>query len=372
MKVALVHYWLLHMRGGEKVLEAIAELYPEADIFTHIVNPPGLSESLRKHKITTTFISRLPLANKLYQAYLPFMPWALESLDLRSYDLVISIESGPAKGILPRPDATHITYCCSPMRYVWDMAPDYQASAGFAKRSILKTCIPFLRAWDRNTADRVDDFVSVSKFVSDRIYSFYRRESTVIYPPVETGDFVPAETPENKAYLLLGQLVSYKRADLAVSAFSKMGKRLIVVGEGEQMPLLKKIAGPTIELRGRLPFAQIKQLYQNCKALVFPGAEDFGIVPLEAQASGRPVIAFRQGGALETVVENQTGVFFDHQTEDSLISAVLEFEKSFKINPLQNRANALGFAPEIFKAKFRQHADAVIEKKSQKAYCRHL
>jgi glycosyltransferase involved in cell wall biosynthesis len=327
MKVAIVHYWLVGMRGGEKVLETLCEIYPQADIYTHVVKPETLSETLRRHKITTTFIQSLPRADRWYQRYLPLMPLALEQLDLRGYDLVISSESGPAKGIIVGPDTTHICYCHTPMRYVWEMYHDYRQQAGRLTRFLMPPLVHYLRQWDLASAARVDHFVANSQFVARRIAKHYRRQAEVIHPPVDTALFSPRADVDDY-YLMVGQLVDYKRADLAVQAFNRLGKPLIVIGEGEQLERLRSLAAPNVRLLGRQPFEVIREHYARCRALIFPGVEDFGIVPLEAMASGRPVLAFGKGGALETVVDGVTGLLFHEQSETAIVEAVTAFEQA--------------------------------------------
>jgi glycosyltransferase involved in cell wall biosynthesis len=351
LKVAIIHYWLVSMRGGEKVVEALCELFPQADIFTHVYIPENVSEIIRRHKVTTTFIQKLPASGKKYQSYLPLMPLALEKLDLRSYDLVISSESGPAKGVITRPDTLHLCYCHTPMRYVWDMYHEYLETAGGITKKLMPYLIHYLRMWDYASAARVDHFVANSSFVAQRIRKCYRREAQVIHPPVSTGDFRVSENLDD-FYLMVGQLVRYKRTDIAVEAFNRSGKRLVIIGEGEHRPEMEKIAKSNITFMGRQPFPVIADHYGRCKALIFPGVEDFGIVPVEAMASGRPVIAFRKGGALETVVENRTGLFFDEQTPDSLIEAIHRFEETehnFDAEEIVRHART--FDKEIFKEK---------------------
>ena len=352
MRVALIHYWLVGMRGGEKVLEALGELFPQADIYCHVCDRDQISEQLRKHTIRTTFIQRLPRAKRYYQRYLPLMPLALEQIDLRDYDLVISSESGPAKGIIARPDAMHICYCHTPMRYVWDMYNDYLRDSGMLSRALMRPLLHYLRMWDVTTAARVDQFVANSKFVSQRIQKYYRRSSRVIHPPVDTNNFAPGDSIDD-FYLAVGQLVPYKCMDLAVEAFNRMRKPLIVIGGGQQLKGLRERAGPTVEVLGWQSSETIQDHYARCKALVSPGVEDFGMVPVEAMASGRPVIAVNRGGAVETVVDGVTGVLFDEQTVPGLIDAVERFEAlAASFSTAAIREHAERFDRAVFKAEF--------------------
>ena len=351
MKVALVHYWLVNMRGGERVLEALCRMYPQADIFTHVYDPAHISETIKAHRITTTFIQRLPRAARWYKGYLPLMPMALEQLDLTGYDLVISSESGPAKGVVASPDAAHICYCHSPMRYVWDMYPQYTQNMGFFKRLLLAPLMHHLKIWDRSSAAGVDAFAANSSFIARRIERCWRRTAEVIAPPVDVEAFTVTATDKREDfYLLFGQLTDYKRADLAVRAFSRPGgkaRRLVVIGEGEQLPMLQKMAGPNVTLLGRRPFTVVKDYLTRCRALVFPGLEDFGIVPVEALACGTPVIAYGKGGVLDSLVDGATGVFFSQQTEDELLAAIERFE-SLSFDAAQVAAHARPFHPDCF------------------------
>lgn len=352
LRVAIVHYWLLNMRGGEKVVEALCELFPQAEIFTHVYAPEAISERIRRHKIHTTFINRLPQAKKRYQSYLPLMPLALQQLDLRDFDLVISSESGPAKGVIIGPNARHICYCHSPMRYVWDMYPDYLSGAGRITRWLMPPLIHYLRLWDRSTADGVDAFVANSRYVASRIKRYYRRDAEVITPPVQVEDF-SSDGEVCDFYLMLGQLVSYKRPDLAIDAFNASGRQLVVIGEGEMLESLKRRAGPNITFMGRQPFEVVREYLSRCRALVFPGLEDFGMVPVEAMAAGRPVIAYGQGGALDTVLDGHTGVLFREQTVESLNEAVARYERlEPQFVPEQMALHAGRFNKEKFKQRF--------------------
>jgi glycosyltransferase involved in cell wall biosynthesis len=361
MRVAIIHYWLVNMRGGENVVEALCEMFPQAEIFTHVYVPEAVSETIRKHKIHTTFIQRLPKAERLYQSYLPLMPLALQQLDLRDFDLVISSESGPAKGVVVSPDARHICYCHSPMRYVWDMYPDYLASAGRIKHWLMPPLIHYLRIWDYCSAGGVDQFVANSRYVASRINRYYRREARVLAPPVNTHEFKPVNELGD-FYLMFGQLVSYKRPDLVVAAFNETGRKLIVIGEGEMGDSLKKLAKKNITFLGRQSFEVVREHLAKCRALVFPGLEDFGIVPVEAMASGRPVIAYGRGGALDSVVDGVTGFFFHQQSVSALNDAIDRFEREIeKFDPIKIADHASKFSKARFKNDFMALVDEVFD-----------
>lgn len=347
MKVAIVHYWLVGMRGGEKVLECLCELYPDADIFTLVVDRDKLSPALLKHRITTSFLQKIG-GRRFYQKMLPLMPQALESFDLSGYDLILSSEAGPAKGIIPPPDSVHICYCHSPMRYIWDLYPQYYRKSGWLARLAMRLTSSWLRAWDVTTSARVDHFIANSAFVAKRIEKFYRREATVIHPPVDVSRFGISDAPENY-YLCAGQVTPYKRIDIAIEACTRLNRRLIVIGSGVTKEM-KRQAGPTITFLDKVDDQAMARYFRNCRALIFPGVEDFGIVPLEVMASGRPVLAYRRGGAVETVIEGQTGLFFDKQTADSLIDAITRYEaRCDDFDPILIRGHAQGWNRDIFK-----------------------
>jgi len=351
MKVALVHYWLVTMRGGEKVLEELCRLYPQADIFTHVVAPQRLSGTLRAHRITTSFIARMPGAVRHYQKYLPLMPLALEQLDLRGYDLVISSESGPAKGVITNEDTLHLCYCHSPMRYLWGMYHDYRENTGALARAVMTPTFNYLRQWDIASAARVDHFIANSTTVQRRIAKTYRRAADVIHPPVAVQDFSIA--PAQDFYLLAGQLVPYKRAATAVAAFNRMGKPLVVAGDGSELAQLQRLAGPTVRIAGPQTPEGLRALYATCRALVFPGEEDFGIVPVEAMASGKPVIAYGKGGVRDTVQDGLTGILYADPAVEGLVDAVARFEREWaRFDPLIIRAHAEGFSASRFRERF--------------------
>lgn len=365
MKVAIVHYWLLGMRGGEKVVEALCKMYPQADIFTHVYAPGSISPVIKAHRIQTSFISRLPFSATRYKSYLPLMPMALEQLDLRGYDLVISSESGPAKGIIPPSNATHICYCHSPMRYVWNMFHDYRERTGFVNRMLMPPAAHYIRNWDAISASRVHEFVANSETVARRIETYYRRSARVIYPPVDTEAFNAVSEQERSDYhLMVGELVRYKRPELAVEAFNRLKKPLVVIGGGEMLRELRSMAGPHVTMLGPQPFSVLKHHYARCQALIFPGEEDFGIVPVEAMASGRPVIAYGKGGATETVQEGITGTLFYEQSVDALIAAI-ERCKLIELKPEYLIERASEFSVERFYTAMGQFIDGVLARNNQ-------
>jgi glycosyltransferase involved in cell wall biosynthesis len=293
----------------------------------------------------------------MYKTYLPLMPLALEQLDLRGYDLVLSSESGPAKGIVAAPDAFHICYCHTPMRYIWNMYAEYRENAGFFTRLLMPPLAHYMRLWDASSSLRVDRFIANSRAVASRIYRYYGVNSEVIYPPVDVDAFSIAPVAElADYYLMVGELVSYKRPDLAVRAFNKMRRRLVVIGGGEMLQDIRRLAGPTITVLGPQPFDVLREHYAKCRALIFPGEEDFGMVPVEAMASGRPVLAYARGGALETVVAGVTGAFFAQQSEEAIIAAVQGFQDK-DVDPQKIAAHARNFGRELFMQKMRMSID---------------
>ncbi len=363
-KVALVHDWLTGMRGGEKCLEALCELFPAADVFTLVHRPGSVSRTIESHRIVTSSLQSLPRASEWYRAYLPLMPMAIESFDLIAYDLVISSSHCVAKGAITRPDAAHLCYVHTPMRYLWDLWPRYFARRGLLHHLVRAPLLTWLRAWDASSAARVDRFLANSAFVARRIRKYYRRESDVVHPPVETG-FFRSNGPPGDDYLLVSALVPSKGIELALEAFGRLGRRLRIVGRGPLERELRRIAGPTVEFLGWLEPEDLRSAYESSAALVHPALEDFGIAPLEANSCGRPVIALGQGGSLETVVpllygdppsgeRYATGVLFDQPTSAALEGAVRRFESHREaFDPSRLREHALRFDREVFQRRIR-------------------
>ncbi|MDP4574933.1 glycosyltransferase [Qipengyuania sp. G39] len=358
-RVAIVHYWFVAMRGGERVVERLLHLYPDADIFTNVVDPGKLSDRLAAAPIKAGFVDRLPFSRRLYQYYLPLMPMALEGLDLSDYDLVISSESGPAKGVITRPDATHLCYCHSPMRYLWDHYHQYRAAASPLARGAMPYLYHRLRQWDVASSARVDKFIANSSFIQRRIRKVWRREAEVVHPPVETQLFGKSDDVGD-SYLWVGQMVPYKRPEIAVEAFTANGLPLTMVGTGSMLNRLKAMAGPNITFIDRLDFASLRRAYARCKAFVMTAEEDFGITPVECMASGRPVVAYGGGGALDTVVPGVTGLFFDRQDASSLAAAVGEMESFLtEFDPDKAIAHAAHFSSDCFDRRFSRVVSAL-------------
>jgi glycosyltransferase involved in cell wall biosynthesis len=340
MRVAIVHYWLLGMRGGESVVESLCRMFPEADIFTLFYDPSRISETIRFHNVTASYLNPL---RSLYRGLLPLMPSALESFDLRGYDLVISSESGPAKGVITQAATRHICYCHTPMRYLWELYPAYlnDWTQSGIKRLMMRLVTPHLRVWDYASAARVDHFVANSENVRRRIWKTYRRDSTVVYPPVAVETFY--RRPSEDFFLMVSEMVSYKHLDYAVQHFSRTGLKLRVVGDGPEYRKLKRNAGKTVEFCGRVSAEDLRELYARARALVVPGEEDFGITMVEALASGKPIIALDRGGACEIVSPEgfRGGILYTNPTDEDLAHALRHFEMiedEFQAKLLQRRA----------------------------------
>jgi glycosyltransferase involved in cell wall biosynthesis len=361
MKVAIVHDWLTGMRGGEKVLEILCDLFPQAEIFTLVYNKGRLSSFIESRPIHTSFLQKLPYVGINYRNYLPLFPLAVESFDLREFDLVISSSHCVAKGVKKPKNAYHICYCYTPMRYIWFFFNEYFGSYPFFKKNVIRLVSRYLKRWDLSTVKRVDDFVAISDTVKKRIKDVYNREATIIYPPVDTDKFyLDYHKPREDFYLCVSALVPYKRIDIIVDAFNEMrDKKLFIVGEGSlKKDLEKKAFSSHIKFLGWQKEEVLIDLYQRATAFVYAAEEDFGIAPLEAQATGLPVVGYGKGGLLETVIplngeskETQpTGIFFIKQDKSSLIDAVNEFEKKRKyFSPQHIRNNALRFSEISFK-----------------------
>jgi glycosyltransferase involved in cell wall biosynthesis len=350
-KVALVHDWFPVRRGGEKVFEVFAELFPEASLYALFHFKNSQIEALEKRNIQTSFIQRLPFLKKKFRHYLPLFPQAIERFDFQEYDLIISSSHCVAKGAIPKPDALHVCYIHSPVRYAWNQYFSYFAPQrlGVFSRYIIPPIIHYLRMWDIASNHRVDHFIANSKAVAQRVRRYYNREADVIHPPVDTDFFTPGDKQED-FYLVVSALVPYKRIDLAIQAFNRNGKLLKIVGQGPEYKTLKKMAGPNIRFLGHQDDKSLLALYQSAKAMIMPGEEDFGINSLESQACGVPVIAFGQGGATETVIPEKTGLQFQDLTPQSIIEAVDNFE-TITFNKKSMRANALGYSREAFREK---------------------
>jgi glycosyltransferase involved in cell wall biosynthesis len=366
MKVAIVHYWLLGARGGEKVVEAICRIFPEADIFTLFYDPEAAPALFRSKNVHASFLNPL---KRYYRSLLPLMPMALEQFDLRPYDLVISSESGPAKGALTSSTTRHICYCHTPMRYLWDLYPAYRNDfhQGILSRVLFAPVASYLRTWDYSTAARVDQFVANSRNVRRRIWKTYRRKSRVIYPPVSIDSF--RHSSSSAYFLIVSEMVAYKRLDYAVRAFARSGRRLKLVGDGPEYSRLRKLAANNVEFCGRVSDHELQELYANSAALLSPGEEDFGITMVESLASGKPVVALGRGGAVE-IVENGCGVLYAQPTEACLEDALRSFDRiqSF-IDPLLLRTRATSFSDTAFDRRFRAlvNRDSAAELRSGRA-----
>lgn len=357
MKIALVHDYLVQYGGAERVLEAFAEIFPKAPIFTMVYDQKLMGKSFSNKKIHTSFLQKIPLIGSHHRLFPLLMPMAIEQFDLSEYDIVLSDSNSYAKGVITMPKTLHITYCHTPMRYAWDDCHKYLREFKYSK--ITKKLVPFamnyIRLWDKISADRPDQYIANSNFVSWRIKKYYNKEAVVIYPPVSAEKFYISPKTE-KYYLMVGRALPYKRFDIVIQAFNNLELPLKVIGKGPEMDKLKKNAKDNIEFLGYLDDKKISDYYSKCQAFVFPSEEDFGITPLEAMASGRPVIAFRGGGALESVLENKTGLFFNEQTSRSIIEVVKDFN-SDRFDAEEIRKYALGFDKEIFKKKIKEFVE---------------
>lgn len=351
MRVAIAHEWLTTLGGSERVVETLLEAYPGSPVYTAFLSDRNLPESVRSWDVRTSFVQRLPLLHRISQKYIPLFPLAFESFDMTGYDVVITSSSACSKGVLTGPETLNICYCYTPLRYAWQ--PHMDQRLGDAN-PLMKVgndlVVHYLRLWDRLASDRVDHFIAISDHVAARIAKFYRREAAVIYPPVDVERF-PVVKSARDYFLVVSRLVPYKRVELAVEAFTKLGLPLKVVGEGPERERLQAMAGPTVEFLGFVPETDLPELISGCLALIFPGEEDFGIVPVEAMAAGRPVIGLARGGLLESAVDGKTAVMFSEATEESLIDAVSRFRPS-DFDPAELSRQAAKFSKERFKKEF--------------------
>lgn len=370
LRVAIVHYWFVGRAGGERVVEALAEVFPQADLFCLVANRSTMEPALKAKKLTTSFLQRIPGATRFHRHFLFLHPLALEQFDLSGYDLVISSESGPAKGVITPSRCCHICYCHSPMRYLWEMYPSYRRGMNPVVGGVFAVTAHYLRLWDHATAGRVDYFIANSKFIASRIRKYYGRESMVIHPPVETGAG-GLDTTVGDSYAAVGRLVDYKRFDLAVAACTQLGRPLKIIGDGPQYKALRRMAGSTVEFLGNTSDQELRAVLAASRALLFPGEEDFGIVPVEAQSFGRPVIAYASGGVLETVrgdqpgkppVDAPTGVFFADQTTAACVEAIRAFEaQANRFSPVAIREHALQFDKAVFKRRIEEFVHFALE-----------
>ena len=367
MKIAFVCDWLTGMRGGERCLEAMCEVFSQADIYTLVYYPENFNGEFDSHKVSTSFIQKLPGNDKNFRRYLPLFPKAIERFDFSGYDFVLSFSHCVAKSIIVPKEIPHVCYCHSPVRYAWDMRDDYISSLPRSKRLLANITLDWLKKWDLKTSTRPDHYIANSKFIRDRIMRNYGLDSKVVYPPVDCERFAVSKSNDDY-YLVLSALVPYKRIDIAVEAFSGIDKKLVVVGKGSELEKLKEMATVNVEFVSDASDEEVNTILSNAKALLFPGVEDFGIVPVEAQACGKPVIAFGDGGALETVVgveqgvsEESTGIFFYEQTAQALLKAVNELEANYdKFSPETCRLNAESFNRARYKAEMISFVNYVI------------
>ena len=363
MKVAILHYWFLLNGGGENVVDALLEIFPEADVFCLFAEEGSIPKGLPRERLKVSSLSKIPFAKKMNRIMFPLYAGAIGSFDFSGYDLVLSSDSPPTKGVIAPMETVHISYCHTPGRFIWDLAPQFTASLPWYMRGVFANLAARARTSDFVDAQRVTQFIANSEFVKKRISHFYRRDSIVIYPPVNTSSGYIADRTDDY-YLVAGRLVGTKRVEIVIEACNKLGRKLLIVGAGREKDRLSAIAGPTIEFTGRVSDAKLWDYYAHCRALLFAAEEDFGIVPLEAQACGRPVIAYGRGGSLETVRVGDhlglpdTGVFFDRQDAESVMEAIRRFESkehSFSTREIQKHAKK--FDKALFKSRMRDVID---------------
>ncbi len=365
MRTALVHDWLNQIGGAEDVLETFVDLYPEAPIYTSLYWRKRMPEHWHRWDIRTSFIDRLPRARKNQQIYFPLYPLAFEQFDFRDYDLVISNKSGFCHGIITGPETLHICYCLTPTRYVWRYHQyAQQENLNRLARTVMPPLLISLRQWDRLAADRVDHFIAISQTIRQRIAKVYRRDSTIIYPPVDTSRFAPSNRVEDY-YLIVGRLVPYRRIDILIEAFNKLQRPLIIAGEGRDRARLESLAESNIQFLGYVPDEDLPDLMARCHAFMWPGEEDFGITPIQVMASGRPVIAYAAGGALETVLPGRTGVLFKEQTAEAIVKAVESFDAT-AVDVREICTFAEQFDSELFKRKIQRFVEEKASERSSR------
>ncbi|MBO4319190.1 MAG: glycosyltransferase [Treponema sp.] len=365
MKVAIIHDWLVNYGGAERVVEQMLALYPDADIYTLVYDRKKMCSHFPPEKVHASFVQKIPMATKLYTKLLSMMPKAFESFDLSSYDLVLASSSSCAKGVITSPCTPYLAYIHTPMRYAWDLYFDYYGRSGFLTRFFMKRQIPKIRLWDYVSSQRIDSIIANSNYIARRIKKFWNRNAEVIYPPVDTDRLSPNNLPPEDFYVVFSRFVPYKRIDLAISAVGQLKGKLVVIGSGSQEKKLKELAqsykGADIMFTGRISDDEVKGYLQRCRALIFCAEEDFGIIPVEAQACGRPVIAYGKGGALETVIQGRTGLFFKDQTEESLVEAIREFEMLEKKGTFDSKYISR-HASEFSAERFRKQLEKAVSK----------
>jgi glycosyltransferase involved in cell wall biosynthesis len=359
MKIAIVHDYLNQMGGAERVVMAFHNIFPDAPIYTTIYDPKRVDPAFQKMDIRTSFMQKLPLVTKYHQPYLPLYPFAVERLDLRGYDLVLSSSSAFGKGVITRPETMHICYCHTPMRWCWNYSEYVEREQiGKMARRVLPFFITGLRIWDQTSSMRVDHFIANSPVVAERIQKYYRRDAVIIPPPVEASRFTfDPDIQVEDYFLIVSRFMPYKRIDLAIKACNQLQLPLVIIGGGRDEDQLKRMAGPTIRFLGKLSDAEVQHYFAHCRALLLPGEEDFGITPLEAQASGRPVIAYGAGGALASVIDGVTGAFFYEQTVESLVNVLTSFNEKI-YDPRVIRNHALEFDTPRFHRRILQFIEA--------------
>jgi glycosyltransferase involved in cell wall biosynthesis len=353
-KVAIVHDWLTGMRGGEKVLEALIEIFPACHIYTLVYMPDKISNKIKSRPIITSDLQKMPFVKSKYRTFLPFMPAQIESFNLKEYDLIISSSHCVAKGAIPHPGQIHISYVFSPMRYIWDQFWNYfsREKVGFVKSKIAKYISTYLRTWDIASLNRVDHFIAISEFVKSRIKRFYNRDASVIYPPVDIGKYrFDAKMEKQDFYLIVSALVPYKKIDIAIELFNRNGEKLKIIGTGPEYKKLKRMAKGNIQFLKYIPDSEIKMYYKKARAFIFPGTEDFGMTMVESIASGTPVVAYHRGGATEIIKEGVSGVFFEQQTPEALACGIAKLGK-YKFTSEEMFESIKIFSKDNFKINF--------------------